>query len=74
MENIINGIISDEQFFELDNLGLFNETKLRDLKIRTLYRELRKSHNSGKSIELINEELPFLQFGTIQKIVLRKNL
>lgn len=75
-QNPLQGLISPDTYALLAEHNLLNEKGVRDYKIRSKFRKLRKSDVPAyKAIELLREEYPYLQFDTIRKIVygLRKN-
>jgi hypothetical protein len=72
--NILQDIITDEQYQSLRRLGMLNEKVLRDFHIRTTFKELRTQHLSAhQAIEHLQRLYPYLQFDTLRKIVYQIN-
>jgi hypothetical protein len=72
--NILQDIITDEQYQSLRRLGMLNEKVLRDFHIRKTFKELRTQHLSAhQAIEHLQSLYPYLQFDTLRKIVYQIN-
>jgi hypothetical protein len=73
-QNILQDIITDEQYQSLRRLGMLNEKVLRDFHIRKTFKELRAQHLSAhQAIDRLQSLYPYLQFDTLRKIVYQIN-
>jgi len=67
--NPLSEIITNEQFEQLNKIGVFSENGIRDYSIKKKYKELKPGRSVEEAIEIINAEFPYLQFETVRKIV-----
>ena len=69
IENPIPELLSDELYECLKKHNLMDDIKIRNYKMRTIYRKLREQHiHQSDAIEVISKDYPYLQFETIKKI------
>lgn len=72
--NILQDIITDEQYQSLRRLGMLNEKVLHDFHIRKTFKEFRAQHLSAhQAIDCLQSLYPYLQFDTLRKIVYQIN-
>lgn len=73
LENPVPHLLDDFVFKKLQELGMINPTGVRNLVIKKMFREYRKTLSAGESILKLQEKYPYIQFG-IRKIVYNTTL
>ena len=67
MENLLSGILTDEQYEKVK--PFLNELAVRDYDIQKKYKKMRAQKiSSGDAIDILREEYPYLQWDTLRKI------
>lgn len=72
VQNPLKSHIPDSIFEFLIKHNLLNEKGVRDFQIRQRFNALRERHTTQRSIELLQEEYPYLTYETIRKIIYQK--
>lgn len=72
VQNPLKSYIPDSVFEFLVKNNLLNEKGVRDFKIRKKFSDLKQRHSTQKSIELLRNDYPYLQYETIRKIIYQK--
>jgi hypothetical protein len=70
-KNPLSDLINDDVYHLLNSMGFFDEMAVRNHIIRKKYKQLKnqKRMSSTDAIDYLRSQYPYLQFGTIRKIV-----
>jgi hypothetical protein len=68
--NPLAGLISDEDYRQLQALNLLSDRAIRDYQMRTAFRRMRREQvSAAAALQQLRHDYPYLQLDTIRKIV-----